>query len=140
MESIKVGYICYKMKPLFWKNGYWYKWKWKVKSYFNQENCMEQCFHLKPGTGAFHRLWTFQAWVLMFKNKSCCLFYFNSVNLSFADMYSRLGVNKGFIIRRLKTNLSVWTWLRFDLNFVYEKVLPKILVPFMRFQLLPDFI
>jgi hypothetical protein len=43
--------------------------------------------------------------------------------LSFADMYSRLGVNKGFIIRRLKTNLSVWTWLRFDLNFVYEKAL-----------------
>ena len=33
-----------------------------------------------------------------------------------------LGVNKGFIIRRLKTNLSVWTWLRFDLNFMYEKV------------------
>jgi hypothetical protein len=32
-------------------------------------------------------------------------------------------VNKGFIIRRLKTNLSVWTWLRFDLNFVYEKAL-----------------
>ena len=23
----------------------------------------------------------------------------------------------------LKTNLSVWTWLRFDLNFVYEKAL-----------------
>ena len=34
-----------------------------------------------------------------------------------------LGVNKGFIIRRLKTNLSVWTWQRFDLNFVYEKAL-----------------
>jgi hypothetical protein len=34
-----------------------------------------------------------------------------------------LRVNKGFIIRRLKTNLSVWTWLRFYLNFVYEKAL-----------------
>jgi hypothetical protein len=27
------------------------------------------------------------------------------------------------IIRGLKTNLSVWAWLRFDLNFVYEKAL-----------------
>ena len=55
----------------------------------------------------------------MFKNKSCCLFYFNSVNLSFADTYSRS--EQGIIIRRLKTNLSVWTWLRFYLFFVYEK-------------------
>jgi hypothetical protein len=27
------------------------------------------------------------------------------------------------IIRGLKANLSVWVWLRFDLNFVYEKAL-----------------
>ena len=42
---------------------------------------------------------------LMFKNKSRCLFYFNSVNLSFADTYSLS--EQGIIIRRLKTNLSV---------------------------------
>jgi hypothetical protein len=58
---------------------------------------------------------------LMFKIKSRWLFYFNSVNLSFAGTYSRS--EQGIIIRRLKTNLSVWAWLRFELNFVYEKAL-----------------
>ena len=57
----------------------------------------------------------------MFKNKLRCLFYFNSVNLSFADTYSRS--EQGIIIRRLKTHISVWTWLRFYLYFVYEKAL-----------------
>jgi hypothetical protein len=41
----------------------------------------------------------------MFKNKSRCLFYFNSVNLSFADTYSRS--EQGIIIRRLKTHIRV---------------------------------
>ena len=58
------------------------------------------------------------------QNKSSCLFYFNSVSLSFAGMYSEWTWDYIImIIRRLKTNLSVWAWLRFDLNFVYEKAL-----------------
>jgi hypothetical protein len=58
------------------------------------------------------------------------------------DTYSRS--EQGIMIRRLKTNLSVWTCLRFYLYFVYEKALlwrrnesmaifffrPQILVPF----------
>ena len=54
---------------------------------------------------------------------------FNSVSLSFAGMYSRHVLSEWtwdyiiMIIWGLKTNLSVWAWLRFDLNFVYEKAL-----------------
>jgi hypothetical protein len=79
------------------------------------------------------------------------LFSILILNLSFAETSSRS--EQGIIIRQLKTNLSVWTWLRFYLYFVYEKALlwrrnksmaifffrPQILVPFMRFQLLPVF-
>ena len=118
-----------------------------------------QCFsfdaenqHNSPANAIKSPAMNFPIMGLMFKNKSRCLFYFNSVNLSFADTYSRS--EQGIIIWQLKTNFSVWTWLQFDFNFVYEKALlwlrnesmaifffrPQILIPFMRFQLLPVFI
>ena len=56
-----------------------------------------QCFHLKPGTGACispaiaikSPAMNFPSMGLMLKNKLSCLFYINSVSLSFAGMYSR---------------------------------------------------
>jgi hypothetical protein len=48
----------------------------------------------------------FPSMVLMFKNKSSCLFYFNSVSLSFAGMYSLSEQVNIYIIRELKRNLK----------------------------------
>jgi len=77
--------------------------------------------HISPAIAIKSPAMNFPSMGLMFKNKSRCLFYFNSVNLSFAGTYSRS--EQGIIIWRLKANVSVWTWLRFDINFVYEKAL-----------------
>ena len=65
----------------------------------------------------------FPSMAFMLKTKLSCLYYFNSVSLSFAGMYKcTLGVNRG-LYNSVIENKSVCTWLQFDLNFVYEKAL-----------------